>query len=400
MSTTDIEGWVTSRLGDIGQCLIGLTYSPGDVKRSGTLVLRSSNIQNGRLVFHDNVHVDSVIPDKIRVREGDILICARNGSRQLIGKSAMLDRRVVGQTFGAFMAVYRSSCNRYLRYFFQSGDFKRQIDDHLGATINQITNASLRSFIVALPSPAEQEAIVSRLTDVDRYIAALERMITKKQAIKYGVMQQLLTGRTRLSGFSAPWNTRHLLDLVSLKSGQVDPRRPEYQALPLIAPDHVESATGRLLKVETARVQGAISGKYLAASGDVIYSKIRPYLQKAVQVNGPALCSADMYPLTPKPGVDGAFILHTLLSERFTNFAVSVSARSGIPKINRTELAEFTLPAPDLSEQQAISSAVNQMDEQIFALEKRLAKQRSVKQGMLQELLTGRTRLPVKESAA
>ena len=155
--------WPVVRLGDLGQSLISLTYSPSNVKPSGTLVLRSSNIQNGRLAFEDNVHVDCAIPEHIRVRENDILICVRNGSRRLIGKSVMLDRRVVGQTFGAFMAVFRSDANPFLRYFFQSNDFKRQIDEHLGATINQITNASLNSFVVSLPSAREQQAILARL---------------------------------------------------------------------------------------------------------------------------------------------------------------------------------------------------------------------------------------------
>ncbi len=192
------EPWSDVRLGDIGQSLIGLTYSPSSVKRSGTLVLRSSNIQDGRLTFDDNVYVDCPIPDKIRVRENDILICVRNGSRRLIGKSVRLDSRVVGQTFGAFMSVYRSDSNQFLQYFFQSDDFKRQVDEHLGATINQITNGSLNSFVVSLPCPREQHEVASRLTDVDNEIDALERRLAKAKSVKQGMMQQLLTGRTRL----------------------------------------------------------------------------------------------------------------------------------------------------------------------------------------------------------
>nr|WP_246350323.1 restriction endonuclease subunit S [Nocardia barduliensis] len=208
-------------------------------------------------------------------------------------------------------------------------------------------------------------------------------------------MQQLLTGRIRLPGYSTPWRHLGILDIVSIRSGQVDPKCSEYRDLPLIAPDHVESATGRILRTETARAQGAISGKYLVAPGDVIYSKIRPSLQKVVQVDFPALCSADMYPLTTKPGTDGAFVLYTLLSERFTRFATSVSARSGIPKINRTELAGFTLQVPEFSEQRAIASALNAIDSPIFALEKRLNKQKSIKRGMLQHLLSNRASLSI-----
>src|SRR6185437_2187781 len=120
MRSTPEAAWPRVRLGEIGQSLIGLTYEPNNVKRSGTLVLRSSNIQDGRLAFDDNIFVDCWIPDRIRVRENDILICVRNGSRRLIGKSVLLDDRIVGQTFGAFMAVYRSQANPFLQYFFQS----------------------------------------------------------------------------------------------------------------------------------------------------------------------------------------------------------------------------------------------------------------------------------------
>ena len=155
MTTTPTD-WTTTKLGEIGEVLIGLTYDPSSVRRAGTLVLRSSNIQDGILAFDDNVYVECAIPERIRLRDGDILICVRNGSRRLIGKSAVLDKRVEGETFGAFMAVFRSRVNLYLRYFFQSADFKRQIDAHLGATINQITNGSLKSFIVGLPEEPER----------------------------------------------------------------------------------------------------------------------------------------------------------------------------------------------------------------------------------------------------
>ena len=195
--------WRDVQLGDIGQSLIGLTYRPDNMKSVGTLVLRSSNIQGGRLDFNENVYVDSAIPDKIRVQENDILICVRNGSRNLIGKSALLDHRVVGQTFGAFMTVFRSEWNPFLQFFFQSDAFKRQVDEHLGATINQITNKSLNGFVVALPGAKEQSSIAQVLVDADAELTAIHDRLAKARDMKTGMMQQLLTGRTRLSGEAA-----------------------------------------------------------------------------------------------------------------------------------------------------------------------------------------------------
>ena len=212
--------WSEVRLGELGQSLIGLTYTPANVKRTGTLVLRSSNIQGGRLVLNDNVFVDAAIPDKIRIRENDILICVRNGSRRLIGKSVTLDQRVAGQTFGAFMAVFRSDENQFLRYFFQSDAFKDQIKGHLGATINQITNGSLKSFRVTMPSAAERQVIIENLQDTDRLLSAIERLVTKKEAIKHSVMQQLLSGKVRLPGFIDPWRLTHLGQVGSFLKGR------------------------------------------------------------------------------------------------------------------------------------------------------------------------------------
>ncbi|MEE1620424.1 restriction endonuclease subunit S [Zafaria sp. Z1313] len=190
------------------------------------------------------------------------------------------------------------------------------------------------------------------------------------------------------------WTTRRLLDLVAIRSGQVDPKQPQYRDMPLIAPDHIEVGTGRLLAVRSAHEQGAISGKYVVDPGDVIYSKIRPYLMKAHRAQFPALCSADMYPLKPRDGVDGRYVVNVLLDRRFTNFAVGESMRSGIPKVNREALAGYELPVPAHSEQRAIGEVLSDADGLIMALEKLIAKKRDVKQGMTQELLTGRTRLP------
>jgi len=190
------------------------------------------------------------------------------------------------------------------------------------------------------------------------------------------------------------WNEMALLDLVTIKSGQVDPRAPVYRNLPLIAPDHLASQTGRLLKKASAAAQGAISGKYLVKPGDVIYSKIRPYLQKAYKCDFDALCSADMYPLTLRPGVDASFVLHSILGRDFTNFATSVSARSGIPKIIRAELSEYRLAVPPSYEQRAIGRALDDVNDLITTLERMIAKKEAIKQGMMQQLLTGRIRLP------
>lgn len=191
--------WETRRLGGLGEALIGLTYTPDQVCENGVLILRSSNIQEGTLTFHDNVFVKADIPERLFVRPGDVLICVRNGSRDLIGKCAMIDDRARGMAFGAFMAIFRTQFSDFIFQQFQSNIISRQIREHLGATINQITNGSLNSFTVPFPTDAEERSAISEiLSDLDAEIGALENRLAKARLVKQGMMQELLTGRIRL----------------------------------------------------------------------------------------------------------------------------------------------------------------------------------------------------------
>jgi len=190
------------------------------------------------------------------------------------------------------------------------------------------------------------------------------------------------------------WDVRPLLSTVRIANGQVSPKVEPYKSMVLVAPDHIESATGRLLAKQTAAEQRAISGKYLFASGDIVYSKIRPYLRKAILADFSGLCSADMYPLTPAADVSSGFMLAVLLGHRFSKYAESVSVRSGMPKINRTEMAEFAFGLPTYPEQRAIAEALSDVDGLLGGLDRLIAKKRDLKQAAMQQLLTGQTRLP------
>ena len=190
--------WEETTLGAIGECVIGLTYNPENVVEHGLLVLRSSNIQNSCLAFDDNVYVNLKVPDHLITRLGDILVCVRNGSRALIGKSVSIDESAAGLTFGAFMSIYRTKYWRFIAHVFRSDGIQRQIRDNIGATINQITNKDMRALRVKLPGESEQTAIAAVLSDMDSELAALEARRDKTRALKQAMMQELLTGRTRL----------------------------------------------------------------------------------------------------------------------------------------------------------------------------------------------------------
>ena len=216
------EDWDVKKLGDIGDSIIGLTYSPSDVSYFGKLVHRSSNIQNNQLSYNDNVYVDKHINEKLILKENDILICVRNGSRNLIGKSALIKGKSVGETFGAFMSVFRSDkFQPFIFYLILSNLIQRQINQSLGATINQITNKTLNNFQIPFPPKLkEQTTIAAVLSDTDALIEHLERLIAKKKDLKQGAVQQLLTGKKRLPGFSGGWEVKKLGEIVDFSNGK------------------------------------------------------------------------------------------------------------------------------------------------------------------------------------
>lgn len=200
--------WVVKKLGYIGEAIIGLTYSPDDISDTGVLVLRSSNVQSGRLSFEDNVFVDKVIPEKLRTQQNDILICSRNGSRELIGKNALIDESAVGQTFGAFMTVFRSDVNFYLSQVFNSHIFSAQAGSFMTSTVNQLTTGNLNSFLVPIPPLQEMREIASHLNrvreEIDELIiesSTLREVLTERRS---ALISAAVTGKIDVRGWQPP----------------------------------------------------------------------------------------------------------------------------------------------------------------------------------------------------
>ena len=196
------DSWEWVRLGMIGETNIGLTYRPADKTISGgTLVLRSSNIQNDRMDYSDTVYVSCEIPERAMIHKGDILICARNGSRALVGKCAIVDKD--GMAFGAFMAKYSSPFNQYIKLFIDSPSFRQQLDGVKTETINQITQDMLKNQLCPLPPVNEQIRIVEMfyrlLPYIEKYGKAEEHLTalntTFPEALKKSILQEAVQGK-------------------------------------------------------------------------------------------------------------------------------------------------------------------------------------------------------------
>lgn len=198
------EHWLITRLKYVGEIVLGLTYSPEDITNdeNAILVLRSSNVQNGKLLLNDNVYVNKDIPKKMQTTENDILICSRNGSRALIGKCAVIEGDAIGQTFGAFMTVFRSPYKRFIYYVLSSELFKSQLGNYLTSTINQLTTQVLGNFEIAFPPESEQTAIVNYLdtetAKIDRLQHKIERVIERLKEYRSALITQVVTGKVKV----------------------------------------------------------------------------------------------------------------------------------------------------------------------------------------------------------
>ena len=198
--------WEVKRLKYLGEAITGLTYSPDDIVEpgEGTLVLRSSNVQSGKIALDDCVFVGCEIPAELRTRSGDILICSRNGSRDLIGKNAMIDGSSEGSTFGAFMTVFRSQHARYIECVLNSPIFEYQSGQFLTSTINQLTIGTLNDFAVPFPPKVERDQIAESIREVRQTTNALaveaERAISLLKERRSALISAAVTGQIDVRG--------------------------------------------------------------------------------------------------------------------------------------------------------------------------------------------------------
>lgn len=181
------------KLGDICESYIGLTYKPEEIDSNGILVLRSSNIKNGKLDLTDQVRVNSKIRDNLYVKNGDVLVCVRNGSKRLLGKAAYIENINGQMTFGAFMAICRSSIGKYIYIWMQSENYIKQVEK-LGTTmsINQLTQKMLMNLEIPMLSEKDQQSLVIEYNELEKQIAQAQIIIDNLKQQKQAILDKYL----------------------------------------------------------------------------------------------------------------------------------------------------------------------------------------------------------------
>jgi type I restriction enzyme S subunit len=228
------------------------------------------------------------------------------------------------------------------------------------------------------------------LSDVDGLLGGLDRLIAKKRDLKQAAMQQLLTGQKRLPSFTGEWQVKTFGEVASPKRDRIDPRSNGTQEF-CVELEHVESRSGKLLGSTSTGSNASL--KSIFHAGDVLFGKLRAYLRKYWIADRSGVCSTEFWVLAPKANaVANNFLFQVVQTDDFIE-AASNAYGTHMPRSDWNIIKNFTVHLPPFPEQTAIAAVLSDMDAEIAALEAQRDKTRTLKQGMMQELLTGRIRL-------
>lgn len=298
--------------------------------------------------------------------------------------------------FDVHQRVYRisgfdASVNGYYFFlYFSSNFFRRIIRMTAKSSVDSVRREMIARMPVALPPLVEQEAIAEALSDADALTESLEQLIAKKRQIKQGAMQELLTGRERLPGFTAKWEAKRFDEVTRLRAERVNPHRSDYREF-CVELEHIEPTTGRLLG-HTATSDGS-SLKSVFRQGDVLFGKLRSYLRKSWYATRDGVCSTEVWVFVAERDLlVPRFLAQVVMHDQFVE-ATSSAYGTHMPRADWSVVRKFEIKVPSIPEQAAIAAVLSDMDAEIVALEQRRDKMRAIKEGMMQTLLTGKIRL-------
>lgn len=418
------KDWEIKKLGDICELITKGTTPTSigfDFQNKGiNFVKIESFSEDGTIIENKVAHISKECHEALKrsqLQKGDILFSIAGA----LGRTAIIDESVIPANTNQALAIIRLQNKditfiKFLLYYFKTDFILKQIEKDKGGVAQQ--NLSLKQigdFEIPIPPLEEQKRIVKIL---DEKFAQLETIKTNAQTnlqnakdlfqsqLSQAFEQKdchtdsgLLTQSPKKDfkdfplGKSNPcgnkWKTVRLGEVCEITSKLVNPTLPEYQDLYHVGGANIESETGILLDLKTSKEEGLSSGKFTFDESMVLYNKIRPYLKKVARPNFAGLCSADMYPLNPKNNITKDFLYYILISDDFTEYAISKSDRAGMPKVNREALFAYECYLPPLPEQKRIVKELDTLSEKVKALcaiyEKQIADCEELKQAYLQK---------------
>jgi len=380
--------WEDGKLGNYGNLINGLTYSPDNIVDDGLLVLRSSNVQNGQIYLNDNVYVNLDVDDAALTKEDDILICVRNGSKRLIGKSTIINKNLPKSTHGAFMTVFRGESNKFISHWFHSSIYYKEVHKNLGATINSINGSNLKKFKTIFPLKPEQQKIAAFLTAVDNKIEQL----SKKQALlgeyKKGLMQQIFSQATRFKADDdsefPDWEERVLGDYLAHKS-----KKNKNNEVDLVL--SVSNKKGFITQDEQFDgyqvASKDLTNYKIVEKGEYAYNPSRINVGSIARLKNNTIgIVSPMYVVFKLKNLDSIFfdnLYQTHLFKHLIKVGCSGSVRDSL---NFNDMADFVFSFPSLEEQAKIANFLSSIDSKIEQVGKQLDESKQFKKALLQQM--------------
>jgi type I restriction enzyme S subunit len=325
------------------------------------------------------------------IHKGDILFAASGETKEDIGKSVAFINDFDAYAGGDIIILSPQGNYDpiYLGFISNSKLVQSQKASRgQGDAVVHIVTSDLGTIQIPLPPLPEQRRIASALMKVDGLIANLDKLIAKKQAIKKGTMQELLTGKKRLPGFKGEWSITSLEKVCSLTTDTIDTNGIKVN-------EYVGTENMLSDKKGILPFNGHLTYTYVRKyrEDDVLTSNIRPYLKKVWLASRDGGCSSDVLVMHPNENITSKFLYTIISSDKYFAYANDTAIGTKMPRGDKRAIVKYTFPLPPLPEQRAIAHVLSVMDSDISLLEQKREKMKAVKQGMMHDLLTGRIRL-------
>lgn len=382
-------------MGDACTLYNGRAYGLHEWERSGVPVIRLQNLTGGEAYYYSTLP----LPEQKYCDYGDLLYMWSATFGPRIWRNS---RAIYHYHIWKVAPTENRASREFLYYKLLEITDEKKARATNGGTMLHVTKSSMEATKIALPPLAEQRAIAVALSDVDALLTSLDSLIAKKSDLRRAAMQQLLTGQTRLPGFSAEWEAIKISKHATLKA------RIGWQAL--TTEEYLESGSHYLV-TGTDFINGRVNWATCHFVDEWRYSQDRNIQLKNGDVlltkdgtigkvgfvdglQGAATLNSGVFVIRPLQNAFAPlFLFYVLSSAIFDDFLSLITAGSTIVHLYQKDFIKFEFSAPHLSEQIAIASVLSDMDAELATLEARREKTRAIKQGMMQELLTGRIRL-------